>query len=645
MRTCAFSRGTCSQRPWLRTTMLATVLLGAWTQGGCSGRSDTQKAARSAGTEKIASQTGPELSRDASQGQTEEPAAASSADANRAPGTDTAETPQNPRGLKPSVAEAHPAAGANEAAAVAAASAGSAPVAIDGKALYAQHCAACHGDPGDGKGFAAPWLFPKPRDFRTGKFRLVSTTNATPTREDLHAVLLRGMPGSSMPPWAHLPQAERELLVDEVLQLYREGIRGLYVTSLKEQEGLEDEELDDPDLQAEIDEFVTRRVTPGAVSDVPEIGEADAEAIARGKDLYVNQGCASCHGATGKGDGQQKMVDDEGYPTRPRDLTRGIYKGGHDAASIYRRIAYGMPGTPMPSSSKMTPEQMVDVVHYLRSLSDEAARQAAVLNRQRLTAKAVPNTPEAADDELWSQSEPVRLRMAPLWWRDDVEPDLRVQALHDGRNIALRIQWRDATEDRHDARTEAFEDALAAELYVGPAEPFIGMGGPQSPVDIWFWSADREGRRVTVEDVYPDTVVDIYPFHETAPATAEFSRPETKDDGQPDVSMPARASGNPISLASSGSAGSSLTAGGPSTVTFRFPRSQFVTARGAWSDGMWTVVMRRALAVEEDGDGVKLNPGQTASIALAIWDGDQRDRDGKKLVTVWQDLELEELDR
>ena len=73
-----------------------------------------------------------------------------------------------------------------------------------GKKLYAQHCAACHGQNGDGQGVAAAYLFPKPRDFRAGRFRLVSTTNGIPTLEDIEAVLQRGMPGSSMPPWAHL---------------------------------------------------------------------------------------------------------------------------------------------------------------------------------------------------------------------------------------------------------------------------------------------------------------------------------------------------------------------------------------------------------------------------------------------------------
>jgi mono/diheme cytochrome c family protein len=79
--------------------------------------------------------------------------------------------------------------------------------ALSGAELYALHCAACHGQRGDGLGLAAAFVFPKPRGFRAEKFHLVSTSNKFPARDDLHAVLLRGMPGSSMPPWVHLSQA------------------------------------------------------------------------------------------------------------------------------------------------------------------------------------------------------------------------------------------------------------------------------------------------------------------------------------------------------------------------------------------------------------------------------------------------------
>ncbi len=226
--------------------------------------------------------------------------------------------------------------------------------------LYQQHCAACHGATGDGKGIAAAYLYPKPRDFQAGRFRLVSTVNRTPSREDLLGVLRRGMPGSAMPPWNQLSDADLGLLVDEVRRLHAAGVRNQFVKVLVEDEELTDEEIQEPAVQKEIQARIEQRTMPGEITQVPPIAAPDAAAIARGKEIYVKQACNKCHGDTGRGDGQQQMVDDEGFPMTPRDFTAGIFKGGDDPASIYRRIAYGMPGTPMPSS-QLKPEEIVDL--------------------------------------------------------------------------------------------------------------------------------------------------------------------------------------------------------------------------------------------------------------------------------------------
>jgi DMSO reductase family type II enzyme heme b subunit len=508
-----------------------------------------------------------------------------------------------------------------------------------GRELYVQHCAACHGDNGDGRGIAAAYLFPKPRDLRAGRFRLVSTANNVPTPEDLAAVLVRGMPGSSMPSWAHLSERDRAALVEEVMRLRADGARATYVTTLKEEEELTDEEIAEPDVQEEIAAFVKRFTTPGESSEVPEFGEPDGDTLARGKEQYVKQSCHSCHGKEGKGDGVQKQFDAEGFPTQPRDYTRGIFKGGHDPASLYRRIAYGMPGTPMPGAAKATPQERVDLVHFIRSMSNEETRNAAVLKRRQLVAKRVDQIP-GGDSEGWASLSAVGIQAVPLWWRDDADHELQVQAAHDGETLAIRLSWRDESENRHATQTQSFEDAVAVELYRGDAEPFVGMGGPKSPVDVWFWDADRQTQSV-VENTYPNTVVDIYPFSEKLVDTASFNRPGTKTADQPDISLPARASGNPIVPKGAESGASSLTGAGPGTATFRIPQSRLVTAQGQYIDNRWDVVMTRSLSVESESEGVSLEPGTRASIAFAIWDGSQRDRDGKKLVTIWNDLDLE----
>ena len=64
-------------------------------------------------------------------------------------------------------------------------------------------------------------------------------------------------------------------------------------------------------------------------------------------------------------------------------------------------------------------------------------------------------------------------------------------------------------------------------------------------------------------------------------------------------------------------------------------------ANGKWKDGRWTVVMTRKLKLKDDQTGVLLEPGGSVSIAFAVWNGSQQDRDGKKSITIWQDLVLE----
>src|SRR5687768_18603973 len=74
-----------------------------------------------------------------------------------------------------------------------------------GKQLYGTYCAQCHGEKGDGEGYATPHLYPRPRNFTSGKFKVRTTPNgALPTHQDLVAIIRRGMPYTSMPAWPTL---------------------------------------------------------------------------------------------------------------------------------------------------------------------------------------------------------------------------------------------------------------------------------------------------------------------------------------------------------------------------------------------------------------------------------------------------------
>lgn len=478
-----------------------------------------------------------------------------------------------------------------------------------GKHLYEIHCAQCHGEKGDGKGPAARFLYPKPRNFGEGQFRLVTTTNSLPSDEDLLRVITRGMPGSAMVPFGHLSESDRHALVVQVRQLIRSGIE----ESLRQ--GAADGKVDQ--------KLVAELTQPGEPLKVPAAwSAATPESLARGSALYRSQGCAGCHGDTGKGDGGQEQKDSDGMPTRPRDFTLGIFKGGQDHSQLYARIRQGMAGTPMPSS-QLADEAVGDVINFVLSLVADPHAQARVEHkRATVVARRAPGAlADEVPEQAWSDSQPVPIVVSPLWWRSYTPPDLRVQALHDGQSLAIRLTWRDATRNDLVERPEDFEDMGAVQLFQGEVEPFLGMGADASKIDLWLWRATWQ-RPVSEAN----SILDFYPFDERKTGGRDY--------------LTAAAAGNLNANPERAQSASSLAAKGFGSTTFRPKASQRVTARSEWKDGQWTVVLRRPLQVGAE-DGQKLIPGESYSVAFAVWDGAARDRNGQKLISIWHDLKLE----
>lgn len=91
-------------------------------------------------------------------------------------------------------------------------------VAHGGK-VYSQNCAVCHGDKGAGDGAAGLALNPRPRNFIEGKW-----TNGG-DRAGIYEVLQKGIPGSSMASFAHLPPVDRWALVHFVRSLTKNLVK------------------------------------------------------------------------------------------------------------------------------------------------------------------------------------------------------------------------------------------------------------------------------------------------------------------------------------------------------------------------------------------------------------------------------------
>jgi mono/diheme cytochrome c family protein len=203
------------------------------------------------------------------------------------------------------------------------------------------------------------------------KFKLASTSNGVPTDDDLLRVIRNGIPGSAMPAFPYLSDADQKALLSQVRKLtWRGTFDRLYADAVKKY----DDGGDEPEPSA-LAKKTDGAVVPSAIFEAPTaFPPPTPDSIERGKKLFVTS-CAGCHGPTGRGDGPQvkEMKNENGTPNKPRDLTAGIYKYGGDPARLFTRIRLGIPGTPMPATpvGTVADKDLMDLVNFVRSLPQE----------------------------------------------------------------------------------------------------------------------------------------------------------------------------------------------------------------------------------------------------------------------------------
>ena len=311
----------------------------------------------------------------------------------------------------------------------------------DGRArgLYRQHCAHCHGTTGDGAGPTAMILDPYPRDYRQGIYKFKSTERgAKPTDADLERIVRLGVPGTAMPSFDLLPDADVDALVEYVkyLSMRGETERALVTAVLDLGEGeplpLERGTLVDEVLQPVAERWHTANEAMIALPEKPNVELAAS--VAKGRELFygTRANCVKCHGPSALGDGQITDFDDWNKPLaelartlgterdqvdedkklspedrqkalarieqlsalletalpprtiRPRNLRLGIYRGGRRPIDLYRRMHAGINGTPMPgvgpsgpgAQGTLQPDEIWQLVDYVRSLPYEPASAA-----------------------------------------------------------------------------------------------------------------------------------------------------------------------------------------------------------------------------------------------------------------------------
>lgn len=305
----------------------------------------------------------------------------------------------------------------------------------EGRNLYMIQCQHCHGVAGDGNGPTARFLNPRPRDYRRGIFKFKSTlAGVTPSRKDLQHILEQGIPGTYMPSFVLLGEEKLGLIIDYVRWLsIRGSVENKLVThllaegatkrDLKRAQADEENKNKKPgDVVAELiksineglpeklDEFsgdLAELWTSAELEEsvvVPKVKRTPPtkESIEKGRQFFLSMNpkkkteCVECHGKLGRGDGPNTekywpipasqperkyevagLHDLWGFPQSPRNLTRGIYRGGRRPIDIFRRVHQGIPGTQMAGfSTVLSDEEIWDLVNYVLSIPFEGKQSA-----------------------------------------------------------------------------------------------------------------------------------------------------------------------------------------------------------------------------------------------------------------------------
>jgi DMSO reductase family type II enzyme heme b subunit len=158
---------------------------------------------------------------------------------------------------------------------------------------------------------------------------------------------------------------------------------------------------------------------------------------------------------------------------------------------------------------------------------------------------------------------------------------VRVQAVHDGREVAFRLEWRDGVRNLETSDNDVFPDGAALLFALHREAPLVSMGAEGQPVNAWHWRADRPGR------------------------------------------------------------GLSNVATGLGTT--RVTDESEISAAADWEGGRWALVFRRTLRVPGgDDEVVQFSVGQHRKLAFAVWEGANGERAGLKAFSPeWHELVLE----
>ena len=189
----------------------------------------------------------------------------------------------------------------------------------EGRQLYAKTCASCHGISGVGDGPAARGMNPKPPAIGNR----VAMRDVSPAT--MYRIVSVGIAGTPMTGYAGaLTPEQRWNIVSYLMSL---------------------------------------RATP------PQLAE--------GEGIYT-QRCMQCHGALGAGDGAFARA----LSRLPQEIGSFAWQATHNDQQLEAVVRDGIAGTAMPSGRELSPQQLQNVVAYLRTLPLKTVPSAQTAGRR-----------------------------------------------------------------------------------------------------------------------------------------------------------------------------------------------------------------------------------------------------------------------
>ena len=512
-----------------------------------------------------------------------------------------------------------------------------------GKRVYFTKCVWCHGVTGAGDGPGAVRLWPRPRNFNAGTFKIRHTASGQLPLIDLDLLqtVTHGLPGSAMPSWEGI-----------LTEQQRKDVLAFVTTQLVEDRSWQDEEFEEL-FVLQLDQLTPKPNTP--------------ESIKRGSELVVEKKCIECHGLEGRGDGNAfNLKDDWGFSIQPADWHkcwnfRGSRQDPYNVRNIFRTFSTGLNGTPMPSFADNTSvDERWDIANYVNSLCEreqeipapqgtvsedtaQAFSTAPPLPIDPLTDKPKSNfviPSKFVEGDLPTDEQDERWKLIPRRWlamggqithkpRNFVNriDDMWVQALYNETHIAFMFRW--------DDRTKSIQED---DVDWDPTEVNLGDYGvaEQAPQGTTFAEDPFHQESIAAKQkdgyaVYNDGVAFQFPVKWQELPAPRKPRYFWGDE---------RFAVDLTKWTADGTLGVYEGTGWDQDLTELDFQEEVEVVKAEWANGRWTVIIKRPIKGDYE-EVAYLEPGKYIPMVFFAWDGHNGDVGRKMAVSAFYYLVME----